>query len=82
MDQLQQIIEQGFERRADINPRNADAQLKEAVDNVIAQLDQGKLRVAEKINGEWVTHQWLKKAVLLSFRLEDNAFIKGGFTNY
>ena len=82
MDQLQQIIEQAFERRAEITPRNADAQLKEAVDNVISQLDQGKLRVAEKIDGQWVTHQWLKKAVLLSFRLEDNAFIKGGFTNY
>jgi 2,3,4,5-tetrahydropyridine-2-carboxylate N-succinyltransferase len=82
MDQLQQIIEQGFERRADITPRNADAQLKEAVDSVITQLDQGKLRVAEKIDGQWVTHQWLKKAVLLSFRLEDNTFIKGGFTNY
>ena len=82
MDQLQQIIEKSFELRAEITPRNADAQLKEAVDNVIAQLDQGKLRVAEKIDGQWVTHQWLKKAVLLSFRLEDNAFIKGGFTNY
>ena len=82
MDQLQQIIEKNFERRAEITPRNADAQLKEAVDSVIAQLDQGKLRVAEKVDGQWVTHQWLKKAVLLSFRLEDNAFIKGGFTNY
>jgi 2,3,4,5-tetrahydropyridine-2-carboxylate N-succinyltransferase len=82
MDQLQQIIETNFERRAEITPRNADAQLKEAVDSVITQLDQGKLRVAEKIAGQWVTHQWLKKAVLLSFRLEDNAFIKGGFTNY
>src|SRR5665811_1334617 len=82
MDQLQQIIEKSFERRAEITPRNADAQLKEAVDSVITQLDQGKLRVAEKIDGQWVTHQWLKKAVLLSFRLEDNAFIKGGFTNY
>src|SRR3989339_980313 len=82
MDQLQQIIEQGFERRAGITPHNADARLKEAVDNVITQLDQGKLRVAEKINDQWVTHQWLKKAVLLSFRMEDNSFIKGGFTNY
>ena len=82
MDQLQQVIEQGFERRAEITPRNADAQLKEAVDSVILQLDQGKLRVAEKIDGQWTTHQWLKKAVLLSFRMEDNSFIKGGFTNY
>src|SRR3989304_101033 len=82
MDQLQKIIEQAFERRTDITPHNADAQLKEAVDSVITQLDEGKLRVAGKLDGEWVTHQWLKKAVLLSFRLEDNAFIKGGFTNY
>src|SRR5882724_3286727 len=82
MDQLKQIIEHSFERRAEITPRNVDAQLKEAIDTVITQLDQGKLRVAEKIDGQWVTHQWLKKAVLLSFRIEDNTFIKGGFTNY
>ena len=82
MPQLQAIIEEAFERRADITPRNVDAQLKETINTVIEYLDKGKLRVAEKINGQWVTHQWLKKAVLLSFRIEDNAFIKGGFTNY
>ena len=82
MPQLQAIIEEAFERRAEITPRNVDAQLKETINTVIEYLDQGKLRVAEKINGEWVTHQWIKKAVLLSFRIEDNAFIKGGFTNY
>ncbi len=82
MEQLQQIIEQGFERRAEINPHNADARLKDAVDTVITRLDEGKLRVAEKIDGQWITHQWLKKAVLLSFRMEDNSFVKGGFTNY
>jgi 2,3,4,5-tetrahydropyridine-2-carboxylate N-succinyltransferase len=82
MPQLQAIIEEAFERRADITPRNVDAQLKESINTVIEYLDQGKLRVAEKINGVWVTHQWIKKAVLLSFRIEDNAFIKGGFTNY
>ena len=82
MPQLQAIIEEAFERRADITPRNVDAQLKETVNTVIEYLDTGKLRVAEKINGQWVTHQWVKKAVLLSFRIEDNAFIKGGFTNY
>ena len=47
-----------------------------------AQLDAGKLRVAEKIGGEWITHQWIKKAVLLSFRLEDNAVVRDGYTNY
>ena len=49
---------------------------------MIEHLDAGKLRVAEKINGEWVVHQWLKKAVLLSFRLEDNVAIDGGGTQY
>ncbi len=82
MPQLQAIIEEAFERRADITTRNVDAQLKETINTVIEYLDQGKLRVAEKINGQWVTHQWIKKAVLLSFRIEDNTFIKGGFTNY
>jgi 2,3,4,5-tetrahydropyridine-2-carboxylate N-succinyltransferase len=82
MPQLQKIIDDAFERRAEITPRNVDAQLKEAVSTVMEYIDQGKLRVAEKIDGQWLTHQWLKKAVLLSFRIEDNAFIKGGFTNY
>ncbi len=82
MQALQAIIDEAFERRADITPRSVDAKTKEAVMHVLDQLDKGVVRVAEKINGEWVTHQWLKKAVLLSFRMEDNFFIKGGFTNY
>ncbi|HRE61149.1 MAG TPA: 2,3,4,5-tetrahydropyridine-2,6-dicarboxylate N-succinyltransferase [Micropepsaceae bacterium] len=51
---------------------------REAVDLVLSRLDAGELRVAEKINGEWITHQWLKKAVLLSFRLNDMVAISGG----
>ena len=82
MQELQTIIDEAFERRADITPRSADAKTKEAVMHVLDQLDCGAMRVAEKIDGNWVTHQWLKKAVLLSFRMEDNFFIKGGFTNY
>ena len=82
MTQLQTIIDEAFERRAEITPRNVEPQLKEAINTVMEYIDQGKLRVAEKIAGEWITHQWLKKAVLLSFRIEDNSFIKGGFTNY
>lgn len=82
MKQLQAVIEDAFERRAEITPRNVEANLKESVAQVINMLDTGKLRVAEKINGEWITHQWVKKAVLLSFRMEDNYFIKGGFSNY
>ncbi|MBK7353145.1 MAG: 2,3,4,5-tetrahydropyridine-2,6-dicarboxylate N-succinyltransferase [Nitrosomonas sp.] len=82
MEQLQATIEAAFERRAELTPRNVEAGLKETIAQVIQLLDVGKLRVAEKVNGEWVTHQWIKKAVLLSFRIEDNNFIKGGFSNY
>lgn len=82
MNELKTIIEEAFDRRADITPRNVDASLKESITQVLNMLDGGKLRVAEKINDEWVTHQWIKKAVLLSFRIEDNSFIKGGFSNY
>jgi len=82
MNDLQRIIDEAFERRADITPRSVETHVKEAVNTVIDQLDQGKLRVAEKKGGEWVVNQWLKKAVLLSFRIEDNSFMKGGFTNY
>jgi 2,3,4,5-tetrahydropyridine-2,6-dicarboxylate N-succinyltransferase len=83
MVDLQQIIESAFERRAEITPRTVDAKVKEAVHIVINHLDEGTLRVAERKSvGEWVTNEWVKKAVLLSFRMEDNFFIKGGFTNY
>ena len=79
---LQNIIETGFENRANLTPANAPKELKEAVSEVIALLDSGKARVAEKINGVWQTHQWLKKAVLLYFRLHDNQVMDGGFTHY
>jgi 2,3,4,5-tetrahydropyridine-2-carboxylate N-succinyltransferase len=84
MSQLQTIIEDAFERRADINPANATAELKEAVASVLADLDAGHLRVASRMGDsqEWETHQWLKKAVLLSFRLHDNVLMDGGCTQY
>lgn len=82
MSDLQNVIEQAFEHRADINPRSVDTHVKEAVLEALNQLDSGKMRVAEKANGEWVVNEWLKKAVLLSFRIQDNYFMKGGFTNY
>ena len=65
MQELQSIIEEAFERRADITPRNVETRVKDAVDSVLEMLDKGQLRVASKIDGQWVTHQWLKKAVLL-----------------
>ena len=82
MSDSQQIIEQAFEQRADITPANASNELKTAVYDALEQLDNGKARVAEKIDGEWVTNQWLKKAVLLSFRIEDNRVIEGGYTQF
>ncbi|ASN86757.1 MULTISPECIES: 2,3,4,5-tetrahydropyridine-2,6-dicarboxylate N-succinyltransferase [Pectobacterium] len=80
--QLQNIIETAFERRAEITPANADTVTREAVTQAINLLDSGALRVAEKIDGQWVTHQWLKKAVLLSFRINDNQLIEGGETRF
>jgi 2,3,4,5-tetrahydropyridine-2-carboxylate N-succinyltransferase len=79
---LQNTIEEAFERRADITPRSVETHVREAVEEVIYQLDTGSARVAEKKDGQWVVNEWLKKAVLLSFRINDNEFMKGGFTNY
>jgi 2,3,4,5-tetrahydropyridine-2-carboxylate N-succinyltransferase len=82
MSNLQSIIETAFENRADITPSNASAELRDAINEVINALDKGQLRVAEKTAGEWITHQWLKKAVLLSFRINDNVVMDGGCTNF
>ena len=68
----QGVIEAAWEKRTALSPGNAPRELRAAVEEVIAGLDGGRLRVAEKSGGEWLTHQWIKKAVLLSFRLEDN----------
>ncbi len=78
MQELQQIIEDAWENRTSLQPGTAPAKIGEAVDHVLEQLDKGSLRVAEKINGDWVTHQWIKKAVLLSFRLQDNVLQQSG----
>ncbi|HOY70087.1 MAG TPA: 2,3,4,5-tetrahydropyridine-2,6-dicarboxylate N-succinyltransferase [Methylotenera sp.] len=84
MDPRQSIIEAAFEDRANINPANASAEIKSTVASVLADLDSGKLRVASRIGDtqQWETHQWLKKAVLLSFRLEDNVLMDDGVTKY
>jgi 2,3,4,5-tetrahydropyridine-2-carboxylate N-succinyltransferase len=73
MHSLQQTIESAWEQRSQLSPSGANAEIRNAVAEAIGELDAGKLRVAEKLNGQWHTHQWLKKAVLLSFRLADNA---------
>ena len=82
MQALQSIIDNAFEHRADLTPNNVEPHIRDAINSVIALLDSGKLRVAEKINGQWVTHQWLKKAVLLSFRINHNQVINGSESRY
>jgi 2,3,4,5-tetrahydropyridine-2-carboxylate N-succinyltransferase len=72
MSELATIIEQAFENRANFTAADCPAEVRAAVEQAIQGLDNGSLRVAEKIEGEWVVHQWLKKAVLLSFKLNDN----------
>jgi 2,3,4,5-tetrahydropyridine-2-carboxylate N-succinyltransferase len=71
------IINRGWEQRSQLNPASAPDDLRAAVAEALDGLDAGRLRVAEKIDGTWVVHQWLKKAVLLSFRLRDNAVLPG-----
>lgn len=77
-DTLIATINQAWESRTDFSPASHPVEIREAVETVIAELNAGRIRVAEKINDEWVTHQWIKKAVLLSFRLKDNAVMRAG----
>ncbi|MEY4363998.1 MAG: hypothetical protein RLZZ24_1350 [Pseudomonadota bacterium] len=77
--QLQHIIDNAWDNRANINATNATHEVREAVEHVIAELNGGRLRVATREGvGQWTTHQWLKKAVLLSFRLNDNVPMHAG----
>ncbi len=82
MNPLQSIIESAWEQRNELSPKHAPAEFREAVGQVIEGLDKGVLRVAEKIDAVWQTHQWIKKAVLLSFRLQDNVRMNGGETQF
>jgi 2,3,4,5-tetrahydropyridine-2-carboxylate N-succinyltransferase len=72
MHSLQATIDAAWERRSELAPQTASAEVRDAVATALAELDSGRLRVAEKTDGRWITHQWLKKAVLLSFRLAEN----------
>ena len=82
MDPLQKTIEDAFEKRAELSASAAPPGVKEAVGQVLADLDAGRLRVAQKRGSEWDVNQWVKKAVLLSFRLRDNEIMQGGYTHY
>ena len=80
-DAREAVIESAWEDRANLNPKTALAEVRQAVESVIEDLDKGALRVASRTSGggtsQWTVHQWIKKAVLLSFRLADNQVMAG-----
>src|SRR5690349_13870527 len=82
MNEIHGLVDEAYEKRSTLTPQNAPTLLKEALLQTIELLDSGLLRVAEKINGEWRTHQWIKKAVLLYFRVFENRVITSEMTNY
>jgi 2,3,4,5-tetrahydropyridine-2-carboxylate N-succinyltransferase len=82
MSDIKPIIEEAFERRHELTPHRVETEIKQAVHQAIALLDAGKARVAVKQRGVWTVNEWLKKAVLVSFRIEDNQLINGGYTHY
>ena len=84
MSNIQSIIEDAFESRASITPKSVTSEIKGAINEVMDGLNNGSLRVASREGStqNWETHQWLKKAVLLSFRIKDNSIMDGNYTNY
>ena len=82
MTELQIIIEQAFEERDSLSPSDAPQKVRDAVNQALDMLNDGSARVAEKIDGEWKVHQWLKKAVLLYFRLNNNEMIEGAESRF
>jgi 2,3,4,5-tetrahydropyridine-2,6-dicarboxylate N-succinyltransferase len=77
--QLQSIIDTAWDNRANLSPTSCPAEVRDAVEHVISQMNKGQLRVATRESvGKWTVHQWVKKAVLLSFRLNDNEIVKAG----
>ena len=84
MSNIQSIIEDAFENRSSITPKSVSDQIKNAVHEAINGLNNGSLRVAsrENLSQIWQTHQWLKKAVLLSFLIKDNSIMNSNYTNY
>ena len=82
MSDISTIIDQAFDNRAEITPRNVSEETKDAILEAIDMLDAGRIRVAQKVDNTWKVNQWLKKAVLLYFRISDNEPIAGTWTQY
>jgi len=79
---LATTINSAFEARMQFAPGNTPADIVAAVEEALALLDSGAARVAEKRDGQWIVNEWLKKAVLLSFRINDNRPVEAGYTNF
>jgi 2,3,4,5-tetrahydropyridine-2,6-dicarboxylate N-succinyltransferase len=81
-DTLRAVIDAAFERRAELNPQSLTPELAAALEECLSLLDSGRARVAEPVEGRWVVNEWLKKAVLLSFRVRDNVAMDAGYTRF
>jgi 2,3,4,5-tetrahydropyridine-2,6-dicarboxylate N-succinyltransferase len=81
-ERLRATIDAAFERRAELNPQNLPADLAAALEESLELLDSGRVRVAQPLEGRWVVNEWLKKAVLLSFRVRDNVTMEAGYTRF
>ena len=82
MSDLAKIIETAFTERQQYSPNNTPGEIRDAVQSTLQQLDNGTLRVCEKINGQWVTHKWIKEAILLHFKITSQTVMSDGTTNY
>lgn len=82
MKPLQNTIENAFTNRDQLSPKNTSAEIMNAINETIDLLDCGKIRVAEKINHQWITHEWIKKAILLFFKTHDNKIMDDGVAQF
>jgi 2,3,4,5-tetrahydropyridine-2-carboxylate N-succinyltransferase len=82
LEPLKAVIDAAFERRAELTPQNLPGELAAALEECLTLLDSGRARVAEPVAGGWIVNQWLKKALLLSFRVRDNVAIDAGYTRF
>jgi 2,3,4,5-tetrahydropyridine-2-carboxylate N-succinyltransferase len=82
MKETENIIEEAFENIQNISPENVNEKVKNAIEQTLGQLDSGAIRVCEKNGAEWITHQWIKKAILLSFRVSENETLGGPYATW
>ena len=82
LNELERLIDEGWERRRELSPDNAGEELAGAIEHCLDGLESGVLRVAEPVPDGWRVNEWLKKAVLLSFRIRENVVMEGGFTRF